>query len=456
MNWNRRISRLDFLKTAAVSGAGLLVPNALTARETADARTVADPASKGRSVLNMPFEARDRIRVGLIGHGGRGAGLMKNFLGTGFVDVVAVCDIVPEKVEAAKAVVVAEGQNAPAGYSGGDRDYENMLRRDDLDRVIIAPPWDWHVPMAVYAMRHGKHAAVEVPAAETIEDCWRLVDTSEATQRHCIMLENCCYGNSEMLVLNMVRQGLFGTLLHGEGAYIHDLREELFSAGGEGLWRRTERTERNGNLYPTHGLGPVARYMAINRGDRFESMVTMASLEAGLTEYRKAHVPPGDPRWKETYVCGDMNTSVIRTTLGRTIMLQHDVVNPNPYDRINMIKGTQGMFRGYPDRLYLDGQNTHDWQTLDGYQKYQSPLWGKIGDLAKRLGGHGGMDFIMAYRLVDCMRNGLVPDMDVYDAAAWSAPTPLSVASIKKGGQPQKFPDFTRGRWSDRKPPKMI
>jgi predicted dehydrogenase len=351
---------------------------------------------------------------------------------------------------------VAAGQKEPAGYSEGDHDYENLLRRDDVDLAIIATPWDWHVPMAVFAMQHGKHAAVEVPAATTVTDCWKLVDTSEQTRRHCMMLENCCYGYSEMLVLNMVRQGVFGTLIHGEGAYIHDLRSELFSGGGEGLWRRTERTERNGNLYPTHGLGPVAHYMAINRGDRFETMVTLASLEAGLTEYRKAHVPPGDPRWKETYVCGDMNTSVIRTALGRTIMVQHDVVNPNPYDRINMIKGTNGMFRGYPDRLYLDGQEAEDWQTLDGYKKHESPLWTRIGDLAKRMGGHGGMDFIMAWRLIDCMRNGLVPDMDVYDAAAWSAPGPLSITSIRRGGQPQKFPDFTRGAWKVRMPPKTV
>lgn len=454
MNWNRNVSRLDFLKAAALSGASLLLPSGARAREGGgDAEP---PRAKGQGMLNTPFEPKDRIRVGLIGYGGRGTALMHNFLGTGFVDVTAICDIVPEKVRAGKAAVTQAGQKEPAGYSNGDHDYENLLQRDDVDLAIIATPWDWHVPMAVFAMQHGKHAAVEVPAAETIEDCWRLVNTSEETQRHCVMLENCCYGASEMQVLNMVRQGLFGTLLHGEGAYIHDLRSELFSDGGEGLWRRAERTERNGNLYPTHGLGPVAHYMAINRGDRFETMVTLASLEAGLTEYRKEHIPAGDPRWKETYVCGDMNTSVIRTTLGRTIMLQHDVVNPNPYDRINMIKGTKGMFRGYPDRLYLDGQKTEDWQTLDAFRQYQSPLWNKIGDLAKRLGGHGGMDFVMAYRLIYCMRNGLVPDMDVYDAASWSAPTPLSEASIRKGGQPQKFPDFTRGRWKDRLPPETV
>lgn len=455
MSQHRGISRLDFLKAAALSGASLFLPSGARARDGGgDAEA---PRAVGQSMLNTAFAPRDRIRVGLIGYGGRGTVLMRNFLATEYVDVTAICDVVPEKVEAGKAAVVAAGQKEPTAYGKGDHDYENLLRRDDIDLAIIATPWDWHVPMAVFAMTHGKHAAVEVPAAETIEDCWRLVDTSEQTQRHCIMLENCCYGASEMQVLNMVRQGLFGTLVHGEGAYIHDLRSELFSGGGEGLWRRTERTERNGNLYPTHGLGPVAHYMAINRGDRFETIVTLASLEAGLTEYRKKHIPAGDPRWKETYACGDMNTSVIRTALGRTIMIQHDVVNPQPYDRINMIKGTKGVFRGYPDRLYLEGMDGGEaWQTLEGYEKYASPLWLKIGDLAKRMGGHGGMDFVMAYRLVYCMRNGLVPDMDVYDAAAWSAPSPLSVASVRKDGQPRKFPDFTRGRWNDRTPPETV
>jgi predicted dehydrogenase len=456
MNWNRNVSRLDFLKAAAMSGVGMLVPGVLRAREPLDLHTASTPAAKGESVMNMPFAARDRIRVGLIGYGGRGTVLMSNFLATGFVDITAICDIVPSKVEAGKAAVTKAGQKEPAGYSGGDRDYENLLRRDDVDLAVIATPWDWHVPMAVFAMQHGKHAATEVPAATTVEDCWKLVDTSEETRRHCMMLENCCYGYSEMLVLNMVRQGVFGTLVHGEGAYIHDLRSELFSNGGEGLWRRTERVKRNGNLYPTHGLGPVAHYMSINRGDRFETMVTLASLEAGLTEYRKEHVPAGDPRWNETYRCGDMNTSVIRTAQGRTIMVQHDVVNPQPYSRINMIKGTKGMFQGYPDRLFLDGQKMEDWQTLDAYKQYESPVWTKIGDLAKRLGGHGGMDFVMAYRLVNAMRNGLVPDMDVYDAASWSVPSPLSEASVKKSGQPQQFPDFTRGRWTDRKPSGMV
>jgi predicted dehydrogenase len=301
--------------------------------------------------------------------------------------------------------------------------------------------------MAVFAMEQGKHAATEVPAAGTLADCWRLVDTSERTHRHCVMLENCCYGDSEMMVLNMARQGLFGELTHGEAAYIHDLRDELFSDAGEGLWRRTEHTERDGNLYPTHGLGPVAQYMGINRGDRFETLVSLSSLERGLSVYRARHVPRDSPKWRERYVCGDINTSVLRTRLGRTVMLQHDTVSPRPYSRHNLLSGTKGTFAGYPDRIFLDGQS-QDWEDADKYrEKYRHPLWQKSGEMARKLGGHGGMDFIMAYRLIESIRQGEAPDMDVYDAAAWSAPGPLSVLSVANGGASVEFPDFTRGGW---------
>lgn len=305
--------------------------------------------------------------------------------------------------------------------------------------------------MAVAAMTHGKHAAVEVPAATSIEDCWKLVDTSEKTRRHCMMLENCCYGYNETLILRMVHAGLFGDLLYGEGAYIHDLRDELFSNKGEGLWRRDFHTRWNGNLYPTHGLGPVANYMGIQRGDRFDYIVSMSTPQHGLEEYRKAHVATSDPRWNERYITGDMNTSLIKTAKGLTITLKHDTSNPHPYDRINVIAGTKGVFADYPPRIYFDGQAGDEaWATIDTFKEHQHPLWQREGEIAKKLGGHGGMDYIMLYRLMQCMRDGLAPDMDVYDAAAWSAPGPLSRESVSGGSMPVKFPDFTRGRWQER------
>jgi len=317
----------------------------------------------------------------------------------------------------------------------------------------VATPWHWHTPMAVAAMRQGKHVAVEVPAATTIEECWQLVDTSEQTRRHCLMLENCCYGENETLVLNMIRAGLFGDLLYGEAAYIHDLRSELFSNKGEGLWRRAIHTQRDGNLYPTHGLGPVANYMGINRGDRFDYLVSMSTPARGFAAYRAEHVPAGDPKYQEKYIDGDMNTSLIKTANGLTINLQHDISNPHPYDRLNAIAGTKGVFRDYPPRIYFDGQpGREEYGTLDQYkQQYQHTLWQKQGEIARKLGGHGGMDFIECYRLVQSIRLGQVPDLDVYDAAAWSAPGPLSTQSVAQGSAPVKFPDFTRGRWKERK-----
>jgi hypothetical protein len=291
------------------------------------------------------------------------------------------------------------------------------------------------------------------PAARTIDDCWLLVNTSEATRRHCIQLENCCYGYNELLVLNMCRGGLFGELTHAACAYNHDLRGELFSNAGEGLWRRFEGLNRNGNLYPTHGLGPVANYMNINKGDCFEYLVSMSSLPAGMAAYRKEHLPADDPRQKEAYRCGDLNVSLIRTRKGRVIQLEHNTFEPQPYDRINLIAGSKGIFRDYPPRIYIDGATPEEFGSIDPYkEKYEHPYWKEMGELARKLGGHGGMDFVMAYRLVKCLREGQPPDIDVYDAATWSAPGPLSEASVAKGSAPVMFPDFTRGKWRQERP----
>jgi predicted dehydrogenase len=436
-----KITRRELLKSATLAGAGLTLPSLSF---TCDAKLPAN-----NSVIGMRFEPRDTIHVGIIGVGARGSEMLKEFLAVENVQITALCDIVKEKVDAGQRVVEKAGQKVPAAYVSGDHDFENLCKRNDVDLVYIATPWDWHVPMALAAMSGGKHAAVEVPAATTIEDCWKLVEASEKTRRHCIMMENCCYGYNEMMVLNMVRAGLFGELLHGEAAYIHDLRELLFSDESEGLWRRFPHINRDGNLYPTHGLGPVAQYMNINRGDRLDHLVSMSSASLSLRAYRETHIPAGSPKRKEEYRCGDMNTSLIKTARGRTIMLQHTVTTPRPYDRLNMISGTKGAFRDYPARIYLDGQKgAEQWAPIDSYKaEYENTLWKNIGELARKRGGHGGMDFILVYRLIECMRKGLVPDMDVYDAASWSAPGPLSELSVAHGSAPVSVPDFTRGRW---------
>ena len=447
------VSRRSFLQRSAIGGAGLVIAaDMLKGDLNAMAPT---PKSAGATMIGVPFEARERVKVGIIGVGGRGINQLEELLGVDGVEIKAICDLVPEKVARAQKMVTEKGQPEPKGFSKGETDFKNLTQLD-LDIVYVVTPWNWHVPMAVDAMKNGKHAAVEVPAAVTLQECWEMVDTSEATRKHCMILENCCYGENEMMVLNMVRDGLFGDVTHGEAAYLHDLRRILTENANEGLWRRIPHMKRNGNPYPTHGLGPVAHYMDIHRGDRFDYMVSVSSRESSLTEFVKANFPDGDPKRSEKYVCGDMNTSIIKTVKGRTILLQHDVVNPRPYSRLNAIQGPKGMFADYPARVFIDGKKAdgeakEDWESLDAFkEKYQHPLWKATGDLARKMGGHGGMDYVMNYRLMDCIKRGLVPDIDVYDAAAWSAPTPLSEASVAANGSSQKFPDFTRGKWNTR------
>jgi hypothetical protein len=447
------VSRRDLIKTIAVAGAGMgLAHLGLPDDAGAEPLRLIDEVPRptaAASMMGVKFEPRDVVRIAIVGTGLRGRSTLNEFLGVGNVRITALCDIVPDKVEMAKAQMKKAGHDyEPAVYTAGERDFEKLCARDDIDIVYTATPWRWHVPVSVAAMKNGKHAATEVPAALTIEDCWTLVDTSEKTRRHCIMMENCCYGYNETMVLQMVKAGLFGELKHGGAAYNHDLRSILFETRDEGLWRRANHTERNGNLYSTHGLGPVAWYLGIDRGDRFDYMVSMSTPEMGLTKWREDHLPKDDPRWKEKYVTGDLNSSLIKTVKGRTIRLEHNVSSPRPYSRINSIEGTKGLFEDYPPRIYVEGRGKNDvWTTIDDYKaEFEHPWWREQGERA-RTGGHGGMDFIMAWRLVSCMREGLTPDMNVYDAASWSAPGPLSEKSVAKGSMPMKFPDFTRGKW---------
>jgi predicted dehydrogenase len=448
-------SRRDLLKGAALTGAGLalgwpanahaegaptpLLPIALT-----------EPERAAPTMVGVPFEKRDVVRIAIVGTGLRGRSVLHELLGVDNVRITALCDTVPEKLDqAVKQIRDAGHTYEPARFSDGDHAYEQLVQRDDIDLVYTATPWQWHVPVCLAALKAGKHAATEVPAAYSIADCWKLVDASERARRHCIMMENCSYGYNELLVLNMIRAGVFGEIKHGGAAYNHDLREILFEDRDEGLWRRAHHTLRNSNLYPTHGLGPVAAFMNINRGDRFDYLVSMSTPEMGLTKWREDHEPKGSAKWSETYVTGDLNVSLIKTAKGRTIRLEHDVSSPRPYSRINSVQGTKGIFEDYPARVYVEGEGLqHRWAPVDTYKaKYEHALWKELGEKA-RAGGHGGMDYVMAYRLVQVIREGLTPDMDVYDAAAWSAPGPLSEMSNARGSMPIRFPDFTRGQWS--------
>ncbi|GGV00879.1 glycosyl hydrolase family 109 protein [Streptomyces litmocidini] len=453
---SRPPSRRTVLRTtagAAGAGLGITAAGGQTARAATGAvpaarpEAAAVPRRRGATMAGVPFERRSTVRIALVGLGNRGGSMINLYLALPWVRVVAVCDPVREKAERAAAAVVAAGQPAPALYTHGEDDYENLLTRTDIDFVHVATPWDSHFAIARSAMLNGKHVGVECPVAMELAELWELVDLSEQTRRHCMQLENCCYGRNEMRVLRMAHAGKFGELLHGAGAYNHDLRELLFSPTYyEGPWRRLWHTRLRGDLYPNHGFGPVANYMDVNRGDRAVSISSFGTPALGLAEYRAAHVPPGDPSWKETYVESDRTVSVVRTAKGRLIRLEHDVSTPHPYSRINSLGGTRGVFEDYPARIYLEPDHKDDqWGDFSAYAaEFDHWLW---KEHANPPGGHGGMDYIMVHRLTQCLQLGLPPDFDVYDAATWTAPVPLSHASVKANGAPQEIPDFTRGEW---------
>jgi len=308
------------------------------------------------------------------------------------------------------------------------------------------------------AMKNGKHAFVEVPSALTIEDCWKLVETAEETKRHCLQLENCIYGEEELLALNLCRLGLLGDLIHGEGGYIHDRRWQIFNDEQWARWRNHWNEKHAGNYYSTHGLGPIALDMGINRGDRFDYLVSVDSHQAGYEAFARATLAEGNPLRSERFAMSDMNVTTIRTANGRTIMLQHDVSSPRPYSRLNLIAGTKGVFRAYPRlEIFLEGQN--QWpENADGHAftaemtdrirvRFRHPLYQRAGEIAKRMGGHGGMDYLMDLRWAQCLQEGRPLDTDVYDLASWCAVGELSERSARNRSQTMDVPDFTRGAW---------
>ena len=395
----------------------------------------------------------DRVRIGFVGVGGQGSVHVDNLLSIEGVEIRAICDIVEWKVARAQDAVVAADQPKPAGYARGPRDFERMCAEQELDLVFTATPWEWHVPVLLAAMRNGKHAATEVPAAMTVDDCWQLVETAEKLQKHCLMMENCCYDRREMLALHLVRLGMLGEILHGECGYLHDLRAIKFAKEGEGLWRRAWSQTHDGNLYPTHGLGPIAQCMNVNRGNRFDFLVSMSSNHRGLEQYAADHFAETDPRRHEAYKLGDVNVTLIRTLKGQTITVGHNTNNARPYSRINLVQGTKGIIQGWPDRVYIEDRSPEDrWETLDRYyDEFEHPLW-KSDRVKNATNGHGGMDFLEDWRLIACLRAGLPTDQNVYDAAAWSCLVDLTERSVAARGRPQDVPDFTRGRWQSTPP----
>jgi len=431
------VGRREFL----AAGGAVVVAGATAARPDALAQSQNSPG-----VLAAP--PIQSVRIGFVGVGLQGSSHVNNLLKIDGCRIVAVCDVRPERTDWATRAIVGAGHPPPTAYTRGPRDFERLAETEDLDLIYTATPWEWHVPVMLAAMRNGKHAATEVPAAMTIDDCWALVEASEKFRKHAVMMENCNYDRMEMMVFNMARQGLFGELLHAEGGYLHDLRAIKFEDHNEGLWRRAWSQKVDGNLYPTHGLGPLANCLDINRGDRFEYLVSMSGPSRGLQDWAREHFPVDTPQRRETYVLGDVNTSLIKTERGRTIMVQHCTNLPRPYSRIHMLQGTKGLFQGYPNRVYIEGRGKVDeWVAGDdAVKEFEHPLWKEMGERSAGA-GHGGMDFLEDYRLIASLRGGEPTDMNVYDAAALSAVVELSAQSTARRSRPVDVPDFTRGRW---------
>lgn len=461
-------NRRGFLKVTGLAGLGLagakvapacnVIQNQARGGELSYIREDAERSYTQRFNMSGYRAAKiDQVRVGFIGVGNRGSAAVERLSYLDGVSINGICDIRPEQVIGAKKRIKSSGHN-PVSFSGSEESWKKMCDGADYDLIYICTPWELHAPMAVYAMEKGKHVAVEIPAATTVDDCWKMVETSEKTKKHCVILENCCYDFFELMTLNMVRQGFFGEIIHAEGAYIHDILESIFSKESRyDLWRLKQNAKRNGNLYPNHGLGPVAQAMDINRGDQMEYMVSMASNDFMMNPLAR-ELAAEDASYKE-YVDkpfrGNINSSIIRTKKGRTIMLQHDVTSPRPYSRIHLLSGTKGTARKYPlpGKVSTSHERWFSEEEMKAIEEQYTPeIVKKIGELAKQVGGHGGMDFMMDWRLIDCLRNGLPVDMDVYDAASWSVISPLSEWSVANRSGAIDIPDFTGGAWKTNKP----
>jgi predicted dehydrogenase len=410
-------------------------------------------------VLQLTAPPMDTVRVGFIGLGMRGPGAVERFAQIEGTAVKGLCDVEADRVEACQELLEKLGRPRATGYSGSTEAYKEMCERDDIDLIYIATDWVHHVPLAVYAMEHGKHVAIEVPAALTMEEIWQLINTSERTRLHCMMLENCVYDFFEIATLNMAQQGLFGEVLHVEGSYLHNL-DDFWTEYWEN-WRLDYNMKNRGDIYPTHGIGPDCQVLNIHRGDRMEYLVAMDTKPYNGPKVVKKLTGEDCTDFQN----GDQTSTLIRTVNGKTMLIQHDVLTPRPYSRMYQVVGSDGYASKYPIQQLLfrtenlDSTTTVDYQNLNAHsalpaelcqamlQKYLPPFVQELEETARRVGGHGGMDFLMDYRLVYCLQNGLPLDMDVYDMAEWCCLGPLTRLSLENGSAPVAIPDFTRGAW---------
>lgn len=459
----KSIDRRKFIKTTSLTGAALAAGGLISSCTENESI----PALEGTYMGDFAAPKIPNLRAAFIGVGNRGGDHLSFLAKLPGTEVVGISDLYEDHVMKwkAKAEEIGQGSrhNNIGAYFGDEQKWKLMLTEQKPDVVFIATNWNNHAPMAIESMKQGAHAFVEVPMAVTVEEMWDIVNTSEKMKKHCMMLENVNYARDELMFLNMCRQGLIGELLHAEAAYIHELRWQMNDEErGTGFWRTHHYANRNGNLYPTHGLGPVAQYMNLGRGDdNFKSIVSFSTPSVGRADYAKKNYAD-DHKWNALdFKGGDLNTSIIKTTIGRTIMIQWDETSPRPYSRHNLIQGSKGTLAGFPTRVALEGgvegltDNHHRWvqgEKLEAlYEKYDHPMYKRLNDKTKE-SGHGGMDGMMVYRIVECLQKGLPLDQNVYEGCFWSAVAPLSEQSVAQGGAAQKFPDFTRGNWKTTSP----
>lgn len=443
-------TRRNFIKKSALAGAGIIIAPKITFGINA-------------------YGKKERLKVGIIGVGLRGTNHLNNLLLRDDVVIKAICDIDPDRIKIGLEMISKSGQNTPKVFGANDQDYKKLLELEDIEAVIIATPWLWHTRMAKDAMLAGKYTGVEVSAANTMEECWDLVNTHEQTGSHLMILENVNFRRDVMAILNMVKKNVFGELVHFRCGYQHDLRGVLLNDGitpyGKGVefgdngiseskWRTKHSVTRNADVYPTHGLGPIATMCDINRGNRFLSLTSSASKSIGLHNYIVENGGRDHPNSRIKFKLGDVITSTIKTARGETIIVTHDCNLPRPYSLGFRVQGSKGLWEKDGDRIYIEGQSAHPhrWDnSMEWLQKYDHPLWAKFGKQATGA-GHGGMDFFVLQAFIESAKQKIAPPIDAYDAAAWSAVTPLSEKSIENNGEPQNFPDFTRGNWIKRKP----
>jgi predicted dehydrogenase len=451
--------RRNFIKSLGGLTAGIA---ALPRLVQANTRAPSRPA-RARYMGGFAAPRLEKVKCAFIGVGARGSGHASQIAVIEGTEIVGICDLDAGRVQRSAVNVKGKGHN-PMLFSGDEQGWRKMLGETRPDAVFISTPWELHAEQAIESMMAGSHAFVELPLGITIEEMWRIVDTSEATGRHCMLMENVNYGREELLYLNMVRQGVIGELLHGEASYIHELRGQMNGGNSTGAWRTHHYAKRNGNLYPCHGLGPVAQYMNLARGDdNFRRLVSFSSPAKGRAMFAAKSNNLTKPEFKTLdYQCGDINTSLIKTHLGRTILVQWDETSPRPYSRHNLIQGTLGTLKGFPNGMAIEGmtKNFHTWTGSEEFNriaaKYEHPLFKRVGELARKMGGHGGMDFLMLFRIIECLRSGEPLDQNVYEGVYWSSVAPLSEKSVAEDGMPQDFPDFTRGEWKNTKPLDVI